>query len=130
MEAGCTGCTCRNATLLEIICNGSIGQFWQDCSAPSKKLACGAVDKKSFKMTSLEPLARIEYNFTEKCLIMPSATTIPSNSMSTRAVDNKLVKTTSGPEPLVQIQNNFRAMFFIMPSTKIDQMAPLRQNSR
>ena len=47
--------------------------------------------------------------------------------MYTRYVDNKFVKTTSGPEPLVQIQNNFRALFLITLSTKIDQMVLLRR---
>ena len=41
--------------------------------------------------------------------------------MAARAVDKKYLKTTS-PETLVQIQNNFREMILIMPSTKIVQI--------
>ena len=40
------------------------------------------------------------------------------NTRATRAPE-KILETTYPPEPLVQIQNNFTELFFMMPSTKI-----------
>ena len=45
----------------------------------------------------------------------------------TCALEWKYIKTTSPPEPLVQIQNNFTELFLMMPSTKIAQMVLLQQ---
>ena len=36
-----------------------------------------------------------------------------------RALDKKYILTTSPPEPLVHIQNNFTEFFLMMPSTKL-----------
>ena len=36
-----------------------------------------------------------------------------------RALDKKYILTTSSPEPLVYIQNNFTEFFLMMPSTKL-----------
>ena len=52
------------------------------------------------------------------------STTIVSNInyfAFSRAKDKKCLKMTSPPEQLVQIQNNFKEMFLMIPSTKIDQ---------
>ena len=38
-----------------------------------------------------------------------------------RALDKKYILTTSPPEPLVYIQNNFTEFFLMMPSTKLNK---------
>ena len=43
----------------------------------------------------------------------------PSNRRAAIAPDVKSVLTTSSPEPLVQIQNNFTELILIIPDTKI-----------
>ena len=39
------------------------------------------------------------------------------DKMIARALDKKYILTTSSPEPLVNIQNNFTEFFLMMPST-------------
>ena len=49
----------------------------------------------------------------------------PPNEGAARALDRKCLLTTFPPEPLVQIQNNFTGLCFIMPLTKIALMVLL-----
>ena len=46
---------------------------------------------------------------------------------ATKAIDKKYLYTTSHPESLVQIQNNFTELFLMMHSTKLAQMVPLNR---
>ena len=83
-----------------------------------------------------EPLIQIQNNFTELFLMismdMMASTKDCTNSFTqlntgvARALDDKFLKITSSPEPLVQNQNNFTEMFLMMPSTTIAQMVLLR----
>ena len=78
-----------------------------------------AVDKNYLQMTSPELLVQIQNNFTELFLIMSSSKIAQMVSLYPtkwlqeiqkyryRAVDKKYLITTSSPEGLVQIQNNF-----------------------
>ena len=42
--------------------------------------------------------------------------------MAARAINKKYLKTVSSPERLVQIQNNFTEMLFLLPSAKFTLM--------
>ena len=43
------------------------------------------------------------------------------NKKAARAINKKYLLMTSLPKQLVQIQDNFKEIFLMMPSTKIDQ---------
>ena len=67
-------------------------------------------------------------NLTELFLVIPStkiAQMFPLNGSAqmdkriARALDKKDILTTSSPEPLVHIQNNFTEFFLVMPSIKV-----------
>ena len=47
--------------------------------------------------------------------------------MAARAVDKKYLKTTSPPQPLVQIQNNFKEIVLLMPFVRIAKMVLLHR---
>ena len=51
------------------------------------------------------------------------------NKRIARALDKKYILTTSPPEPLVHIQNNFTEFFLMMPSTKLQTWGELIVNA-
>ena len=94
---------------------------------PSTKIVWIALDLKSLNDISwtTDPNSN---KLTELFLVIPStkiSQMVPLNGSAqmdkriARALDKKCILTTSPPEPLVYIQNNFTEFFLMMPSTKL-----------
>ena len=70
-----------------------------------------------------EPLVRIQNNFTELFLILPSTSnctngSTPPSKGAARALDKKCLLMTFPPEPFIEKHNYFTELFLMMTSTR------------
>ena len=94
---------------------------------PSTKIVWIALDLKSLNDISWTTGPNSN-NLTELFLVIPSTKiahmvllngSAQMDKRIARALDKKYILTTSSPEPLVHIQNNFTEFILMMPSTKL-----------